>query len=128
MDMRYPGMDWIIVRRTPKSEYVGWEHEVMQDDEVAEDRRRRHGPALPRFAFDREKFGRKIHAIHKANIMELLRLFLRCAREVAKGCPVPTVSTWSDDACVRWSWTVRSGTLLVDALGLSFTVVVGRRS
>src|ERR1700686_2847636 len=65
---RYPDVDLIIVR------------------EITE----KTPPRIAKFAFEyaRKNQRKKIHAIHKANIMKLSDgLFLRCCRSVAKGFP-----------------------------------------
>src|SRR5580658_3052357 len=88
MDMRYPGVDLIIVRENTEGEYVGLEHEVVPG--VVESLKvitEKGSTRIARFAFEyARKHGRKkIHSIHKANIMKLSDgLFLRCARNVAE--------------------------------------------
>jgi len=60
---------------------------------------------IARFAFEyaRKFKRRKIHAIHKANIMKMSDgLFLRCAREVAKGFPEITYGEHIvDNTCMQ---------------------------
>ena len=71
----WPGVDLIIVRETTEGEYLGLEHEVVPGVVEAFEYARKHGR-------------KKIHSIHKANIMKLSDgLFLRCARQVAEGFP-----------------------------------------
>lgn len=88
---RYPDVDLIIVRENTEGEYVGLEHEVVPG--VVESIKvitARGSTRIARFAFEyaRKNGRKKIHAIHKANIMKLSDgLFLRSAREVAKDYP-----------------------------------------
>ena len=88
---RYPDVDLIIVRENTEGLYSGIEHEVVPG--VVESLKIMTEKAclrISRFAFNyaRKNKRKKIHAIHKANIMKLSDgLFLRCAREVAKEFP-----------------------------------------
>jgi len=88
---RYPDVDLIIVRENTESLYSGLEHEVVPG--VVESLKiitEKASTRIARFAFSySRKHGRKkIHAIHKANIMKLSDgLFLRCCRMVAKEYP-----------------------------------------
>ncbi len=91
LESRYPGVDLIIVRENTEGEYVGLEHEVVPG--VVESIKvitEKGSTRIAQFAFDyARKHGRKkIHSIHKANIMKLSDgLFLKCARKVAEGFP-----------------------------------------
>src|SRR5271169_3665114 len=91
MDMRYPGVDLIIVRENTEGEYVGLEHEVVPGVvEAIKVITEKGSTRIAKFAFEyARKHGRKkIHSIHKANIMKLSDgLFLRCARKVSEGFP-----------------------------------------
>ncbi len=88
---RYPGVDLIIIRENTEGLYSGIEHEVVPG--VVESIKvitEKASTRIARWAFEyARKFGRKkIHAIHKANIMKLSDgLFIRCARTVAKEYP-----------------------------------------
>ena len=88
---RYPDVDLIIVRENTESLYSGLEHEVVPG--VVESIKvitEKGSTRIAKFAFEyARKHGRKkIHSIHKANIMKLSDgLFLRCARKVAEGFP-----------------------------------------
>jgi isocitrate dehydrogenase (NAD+) len=88
---RYPQVDLVIVRENTEGLYSGIEHEVVPG--VVESLKIMTEKActrISRFAFEyaRRNQRKKIHAIHKANIMKLSDgLFLRCARDVAKGYP-----------------------------------------
>ncbi len=91
LETKWPGVDLIIVRENTEGEYVGLEHEVVpgvvESLKVITDK---GSTRIAKFAFDyARKHGRKkIHSIHKANIMKLSDgLFLRCARRVAEGFP-----------------------------------------
>jgi isocitrate dehydrogenase (NAD+) len=106
MDMRYPGVDLIIVRENTEGEYVGLEHEVVPG--VVESLKivtEKASTRIAKFAFEyaRKFKRRKIHAIHKANIMKMSDgLFLRCAREVAKGFPEITYGEHIvDNTCMQ---------------------------
>ena len=91
LETKYPGVDLIIVRENTEGEYVGLEHEVVPG--VVESIKvitEKGSTRIAKFAFEyARKHGRKkIHSIHKANIMKLSDgLFLRCARKVAEGFP-----------------------------------------
>jgi len=88
---RYPDVDLIIVRENTESLYSGLEHEVVPG--VVESLKiitEKASTRIARFAFEyaRKNQRKKIHAIHKANIMKLSDgLFLRCSRTVAKDYP-----------------------------------------
>jgi isocitrate dehydrogenase (NAD+) len=91
LETRYPGVDLVIVRENTEGLYVGLEHEVVPG--VVESIKVITEKASTRiakfaFAYARQHKRKKIHAIHKANIMKLSDgLFLRCARDVAKAYP-----------------------------------------
>ena len=84
-------MDLIIVRENTEGEYVGLEHEVVPGVvEAIKVITEKGSTRIAKFAFEyARKHGRKkIHSIHKANIMKLSDgLFLRCARKVAEEFP-----------------------------------------
>ena len=87
----YPGVDLIIVRENTEGLYSGIEHEVVPG--VVESLKiitEKGSTRIARWAFEyaRKANRKKIHAIHKANIMKLSDgLFLKCARLVAKEYP-----------------------------------------
>jgi isocitrate dehydrogenase (NAD+) len=91
LETRYPGVDLIIIRENTEGEYVGLEHEVVPG--VVESLKvitRKGSTRIAQFAFEyaRKHNRKKIHAIHKANIMKMSDgLFLKCAREIGKGYP-----------------------------------------
>jgi isocitrate dehydrogenase (NAD+) len=88
---RYPDVDLIIIRENTEGLYSGLEHEVVPG--VVESLKimtEKASTRIARFAFEyaRKNNRKKIHAIHKANIMKLSDgLFLRCSRNVAKEYP-----------------------------------------
>jgi isocitrate dehydrogenase (NAD+) len=103
---RYPDVDLIIVRENTEGLYSGIEHEVVPG--VVESLKiitEKASTRIARFAFDhaRKNKRKKIHAIHKANIMKLSDgLFLRCARNVAKEYPEITYGEHIvDNTCMQ---------------------------
>ncbi|HZT00573.1 MAG TPA: isocitrate/isopropylmalate dehydrogenase family protein [Terriglobales bacterium] len=88
---RYPDIDLIVVRENTEGLYSGIEHEVIPG--VVESLKiitEKASTRISRFAFDyaRKTNRKKIHCIHKANIMKMSDgLFLRCSREVSKAYP-----------------------------------------
>jgi isocitrate dehydrogenase (NAD+) len=91
LETKFPNIDLIIVRENTEGEYVGIEHEVIPG--VVESIKvitEKGSTRIAKFAFEyARKHGRKkIHSIHKANIMKLSDgLFLECARRVSDGFP-----------------------------------------
>ncbi len=91
LETRYPNVDLVIIRENTEGLYVGLEHEVVPG--VIESLKiitEKASTRIAKWAFDYvQKHGRKkIHAIHKANIMKLSDgMSLRCAREVSKDYP-----------------------------------------
>src|SRR6202045_122832 len=103
---RYPDVDLIIVRENTESLYSGIEHEVVPG--VVESLKiitEKASTRIARFAFEyaRKNKRKKIHSIHKANIMKLSDgLFLRCSRNVAKEYPDITYGEHIvDNACMQ---------------------------
>ncbi len=88
---RYPGVDLIVVRENTEGLYSGIEHEVVPG--VVESLKiitEKASTRISKWAFEyARRVGRKkIHAIHKANIMKLSDgLFIKCSREVSKDYP-----------------------------------------
>ncbi len=88
---RYPGVDLIIVRENTEGLYSGIEHEVVPG--VVESLKiitEKASTRISKWAFEyaRKRGRKKIHAIHKANIMKLSDgLFIRCSRAVSKDYP-----------------------------------------
>ncbi|MGA8220890.1 MAG: isocitrate dehydrogenase (NAD(+)) [Candidatus Acidiferrales bacterium] len=84
---RYQGVDIVLIRENTEDLYAGLEHTVVPG--VVESLKiitEKASTRIARFAFEyARKFGRKkIHAIHKANIMKLSDgLFLTSVRKVA---------------------------------------------
>ena len=105
-ETRYPGVDLVIVRENTEDLYVGLEHEVVPG--VVESLKivtEKASTRIAKFAFDyaRKHDRKKIHAIHKANIMKMSDgLFLRCVREVAKDYPEVTYAEHIvDNTCMQ---------------------------
>jgi isocitrate dehydrogenase (NAD+) len=103
---RYPDIDLIIVRENTESLYSGLEHEVVPG--VVESLKiitEKASTRISRFAFEyaRKHKRRKVHAIHKANIMKLSDgLFLRCSRSVSKDYPEITYGEHIvDNTCMQ---------------------------
>jgi isocitrate dehydrogenase (NAD+) len=103
---RYPDVDLIIIRENTEGLYSGIEHEVVPG--VVESLKiitEKASTRIARFAFDyaRKHKRKKIHAIHKANIMKLSDgLFLRCSRAVAKEYPEITYGEHIvDNTCMQ---------------------------
>lgn len=87
----YPDVDLVIFRENTEDLYAGIEYMaapgVAQSIKVITER---GSTRIAKSAFDyAAKFGRKkVHSIHKANIMKISDgLFLECARKVAAGHP-----------------------------------------
>jgi isocitrate dehydrogenase (NAD+) len=99
-------LDLIVVRENTEGLYSGIEHEVVPG--VVESLKIQSEKACRRiseFAFDyARKHGRKkIHAVHKANIMKMSDgLFLRCSRAVAEHYPDIEYKEIIIDACAMW--------------------------
>ncbi len=106
LETRYPNVDLVIVRENTEGEYVGLEHEVvpgvMTSLKVITEK---GSTRIAKWAFEyaRKHGRRKLHAIHKANIMKLSDgMFLKCAREIAKGYPDITYGEHIiDNACMQ---------------------------
>src|SRR5499433_405313 len=103
---RYPDVDLIIVRENTESLYSGLEHEVVPG--VVESLKvitEKASTRIARFAFEyaRKNHRKKVHAIHKANIMKLSDgLFLRCTRNVAREYPEITYGEHIvDNTCMQ---------------------------
>jgi isocitrate dehydrogenase (NAD+) len=103
---RYPDVDLIVIRENTEGLYSGIEHEVVPG--VVESLKiitEKASTRISRFAFEyaRKNKRRKIHAIHKANIMKLSDgLFLRCSRNVAKEYPEITYGEHIvDNTCMQ---------------------------
>lgn len=102
----YPNIDLIIFRENTEDLYAGLE--VMINPDIAQSLKiitRKGSTRIAQAAFDyAKKHGRKkIHAIHKANIMKLSDgLFLRCCEEVAAGFPEVTYAEHIiDNTCMQ---------------------------
>jgi isocitrate dehydrogenase (NAD+) len=103
---RYPDVDLIIIRENTEGLYSGIEHEVVPG--VVESLKiitAKASTRIARFAFEyaRKNKRKKVHAIHKANIMKLSDgLFLRCSRDVSKEYPEITYGEHIvDNTCMQ---------------------------
>ena len=88
---RHKGIDLVVIREQVEGEYSGLEHEtvpgVVQSLKVTTSEQ---SEKVARFAFEYAKTNgrKKVHAIHKANIMKMTDgLFLDVVRSVAKEYP-----------------------------------------
>src|ERR1700691_1648361 len=102
----YPGVDLVVVRENTEGLYSGIEHEVVPG--VVESLKiitEKASTRISRFAFEyaRRHKRKKIHAIHKANIMKLSDgLFLRCCRTVSQQYPEITYGEHIvDNTCMQ---------------------------
>src|SRR5882757_317591 len=103
---RFEGVDVVLVRENTEDLYSGLEHEVVPG--VVESLKiitEKASTRIARFAFDyAKKNGRKkIHAIHKANIMKMSDgLFLKSIRTVALQHPeIEYLEMIVDNACMQ---------------------------
>jgi isocitrate dehydrogenase (NAD+) len=103
---RYPDVDLIVFRENTEGLYSGIEHEVVPG--VVESLKiitEKASTRISRFAFEyaRKNQRKKIHSIHKANIMKMSDgLFLRCSRTVAKEYPEITYGEHIvDNTCMQ---------------------------
>jgi len=102
----YPGIDLIIFRENTEDLYAGLE--VMINPDIAQSLKiitRKGSTRIAQAAFDyARKHGRKkIHAIHKANIMKLSDgLFLECCKKVSSNFPEVTyLEHIVDNTCMQ---------------------------
>lgn len=88
---KYPDVDLVIVRENTEGLYVGIEAEIVPGVCTSTKVITEKGSTrIAKFAFDyaRKHSRKRVHAIHKANIMKLTDgLFLRCSRAVAEQYP-----------------------------------------
>jgi isocitrate dehydrogenase (NAD+) len=103
---RYPDVDLVIIRENTEGLYSGIEHEVVPG--VVESLKiitEKASTRIARFAFEyaRRYRRRKVHAIHKANIMKLSDgLFIRCTRLVSREYPEITYGEHIvDNTCMQ---------------------------
>ncbi len=103
---RYQGIDLIVVRENTEGLYSGIEHEVVPG--VVESLKiitEKASTRISRFAFEyaRRVKRKKIHSIHKANIMKMSDgLFIRCSRNVSKEYPEITYGEHIvDNTCMQ---------------------------
>jgi isocitrate dehydrogenase (NAD+) len=103
---RYPSVDLAIVRENTEGEYSGIEHEVVPGVvEALKIVTEKASLRIARFAFEfaRRERRKRVHAIHKANIMKMSDgLFLRCCRDVARDYPEITYGEHIiDNTCMQ---------------------------
>ena len=103
---KYPDVDLIIVRENTEGLYVGLEQEIVPGVTTALKVITEKGSTrVAKFAFEyAAKHGRKkVHAIHKANIMKLTDgLFLKCSRKIAEQYPQITYAEHIvDNTCMQ---------------------------
>ena len=103
---RYPSVDLVIVRENTEGQYSGIEHEVVPGVvEALKVITEKASLRIARFAFEfaRREKRKRIHAIHKANIMKMSDgLFLRCCRDIAKDYPEITYGEHIiDNTCMQ---------------------------
>jgi len=103
---RWTGVDLVIVRENTEDLYAGLEHTVIPG--VVESLKiitERASTRIARFAFayTRKNGRKKIHAIHKANIMKLSDgLFLNSIRDVAREYPdIEYLEMIVDNTCMQ---------------------------
>lgn len=103
---RYPDVDLIIIRENTEGLYSGIEHEVVPG--VVESLKiitAKASTRIAKFAFEyaRNNRRKRVHCIHKANIMKMSDgLFLRCTRDIAKGYPEITYGEHIvDNTCMQ---------------------------
>jgi isocitrate dehydrogenase (NAD+) len=103
---RYPGVDLIVIRENTEGLYSGIEHEVVPG--VVESLKiitEKASTRIAKFAFEyaRRVHRKKIHAIHKANIMKLSDgLFIRCSRNISRDYPEITYGEHIvDNTCMQ---------------------------
>jgi isocitrate dehydrogenase (NAD+) len=106
LETKYPGIDMVIFRENTEDLYAGLE--VMINLDIAQSMKiitRKGSTRIAKAAFEyAEKLGRKkIHAIHKANIMKLSDgLFIKCCKEVAEQHPSITYAEHIvDNTCMQ---------------------------
>src|SRR3984957_150332 len=103
---RYPNVDLIIVRENTESLYSGLEHEVVPGviESLKITTEKASTPtAKIAFEYARKHDRKKVHPIHKANIMKLSDgLFLKCCRNIAKDYPEVTYAEHIvDNTCMQ---------------------------
>jgi isocitrate dehydrogenase (NAD+) len=132
----YPNIDLVIFRENTEDLYAGLE--VMINPDIAQSMKiitRKGSTRIAKSAFEyAKKHGRKkIHAIHKANIMKLSDgLFIACSKEVSKDYPEVTYAEHIvDNTCMQlvmnpWQYDViLTGNLYGDILSDLCSGLVG---
>jgi isocitrate dehydrogenase (NAD+) len=103
---RFEGVDLVLIRENTEDLYAGLEHEVVPG--VVESLKiitEKASTRIARFAFEfaRKHARKKIHGIHKANIMKMSDgLFLRSIRKIAAEYPeIEYKELIIDNACMQ---------------------------
>jgi isocitrate dehydrogenase (NAD+) len=106
LETKFPGIDMVIFRENTEDLYAGLE--VMINPDIAQSLKiitRKGSTRIARSAFEyaRKSGRKKVHAIHKANIMKLSDgLFLKCCKEVAAEYPEITYAEHIvDNTCMQ---------------------------
>jgi isocitrate dehydrogenase (NAD+) len=106
LETKFPGIDMVIFRENTEDLYAGLE--VMINPDIAQSMKiitRKGSTRIARSAFEfaRKSGRKKVHAIHKANIMKLSDgLFLKCCKEVAAEYPEITYAEHIvDNTCMQ---------------------------
>ncbi|MDE1162623.1 MAG: isocitrate/isopropylmalate dehydrogenase family protein [Acidobacteriaceae bacterium] len=106
LETKYPGIDLVIFRENTEDLYAGLE--VMVNPDIAQSLKiitRKGSTRIAEAAFEYAKNNgrKKVHSIHKANIMKLSDgLFIKCTKEVAEKNPeVQYAEHIVDNACMQ---------------------------
>jgi isocitrate dehydrogenase (NAD+) len=106
LETKFPGIDMVIFRENTEDLYAGLE--VMINPDIAQSMKiitRKGSTRIARSAFEfaRKNGRKKVHAIHKANIMKLSDgLFIKCCKEVAAEYPEITYAEHIvDNTCMQ---------------------------
>ena len=106
LETRYPGLDLVIVRENTEDLYVGLEYEVVPGViQAIKVITKKGSTRIAEYAFAHaRKYNRKrVHAIHKANIMKLSDgLFIRCTKKISEQYPEITYAEHIvDNTCMQ---------------------------
>ncbi|MFC6644904.1 isocitrate/isopropylmalate dehydrogenase family protein [Granulicella cerasi] len=106
LETKYPGIDLVIFRENTEDLYAGLE--VMVNPDIAQSLKiitRKGSTRIAEAAFEYAKNNgrKKVHSIHKANIMKMSDgLFIKCTKEVAeKNTEIAYFEHIVDNACMQ---------------------------
>jgi isocitrate dehydrogenase (NAD+) len=106
LETKYPGIDLVIFRENTEDLYAGLE--VMISPDIAQSMKiitRKGSTRIAVAAFEyAKKLGRKkVHSIHKANIMKMSDgLFIKCTKEVSEKYPdIQYIEHIVDNTCMQ---------------------------